>query len=105
MSEKFYKISKSRLCDLLQSEKNSTYWDVREERGEEHCKNEGIERELTNEDLQLELSYYVEISDKETEWDKYIRYLENWCIYHKSNAFMGMSPVCYDEFCDKEEEE
>lgn len=40
-----------------------------------------------------------------TNWDKYIEYLKRWAETHSDNEFEGMSPVCYDEFLDNEEEE
>lgn len=38
-------------------------------------------------------------------WERYITYLMQWAEDHKDKDFEGMSPACYDEFCDCEDEE
>lgn len=40
-----------------------------------------------------------------TDWQKYIKYLKNWAKEHSGEEFEGMSPACYDEFCDNELED
>lgn len=40
-----------------------------------------------------------------TSWNNYIEYLIKWAEAHKGIEFEGMSPVCYDEFLENEEEE
>lgn len=40
--------------------------------------------------------------DKWEVWSQYIRYLRQWTTDHRKGAFYGMSPVCFDEWCDNE---
>jgi hypothetical protein len=38
-----------------------------------------------------------------TQWEKYIEYLKKWTEEHSSEANMGMSPVCFDEWEENED--
>ena len=38
--------------------------------------------------------------DGDVKWEQYLRYLVQWAINHNSDEYVGMSPVCYDEWCD-----
>lgn len=41
--------------------------------------------------------------DKVSEdWSKYISYLKQWADDHQDPTFAGMSPACYDEWNDNE---
>lgn len=31
-------------------------------------------------------------------WEAYIQYLHDWAVTHRSKAYEGCCPVCYDEF-------
>ena len=42
--------------------------------------------------------------DDESRWARYINYLIYWALDHVSEEFEGMSPACYDEWCDCEGE-
>ena len=42
---------------------------------------------------------YVKGSKK---WEYYISYLMLWAEDHKDSEFEGMSPACFDEFCDND---
>jgi len=33
-------------------------------------------------------------------WGMYCDYLKDWVDEHRGSDFLGMSPVCYDEWCD-----
>lgn len=35
-----------------------------------------------------------------TNWQKYIKYLQEWALNHRGEQYEGCSPACYDEFCD-----
>ena len=35
-----------------------------------------------------------------TNWQKYIKYLNEWALNHRGEQYEGCSPACYDEFCD-----
>ena len=35
-------------------------------------------------------------------WKAYIKYLKQWATDHRDGAFYGMSPECFDEWCDNE---
>lgn len=41
-------------------------------------------------------------SVRKNKWEKYINYLTQWAEQHSEPMFEGMSPACYDEFCDNE---
>ena len=43
-----------------------------------------------------------EIADKETIWEKYICYLQDWADSHNTLEFYGMSPACFDEWRNNE---
>lgn len=38
-------------------------------------------------------------------WNNYIEYLKVWAEQHKAKEYEGMSPDCYDEFLDNEQNE
>ena len=39
-----------------------------------------------------------------TKWSRYIDYLKQWAKTHASINCAGMSPACYDEWCDNEDD-
>ena len=39
----------------------------------------------------------------EIRWSRYINYLIRWAISHSDMECDGMSPACYDEWCDNED--
>ena len=39
---------------------------------------------------------------RKDKWKKYINYLKEWIEVHSDPMSEGMSPACYDEFCDNE---
>lgn len=43
--------------------------------------------------------------DDEVRWARYINYLIDWALSYSSEEFDGMSPACYDEWCDCEDED
>lgn len=43
-----------------------------------------------------------EIKERAEAWDKYIQYLRDWADDNADPAYMGQSPVSFDEFCDNE---
>lgn len=101
--EQKYIINESRLCDLLQCEQESYYWREVEENGERYCSKNLIRRELTEEQLKAELGYFKKI--EVNQWDRYLEYLKNWVETHSEIGCEGMSPACYDEFCENDDEE
>lgn len=101
--EQKYIINESRLCDLLQSEQEARYWCEVEENGERYCSKNLIRRELTEEQLKVELSYFKKL--EVNQWDRYLEYLKNWAETHSEIGCEGMSPACYDEFCENDDEE
>lgn len=38
-------------------------------------------------------------------WNNYVEYLKDWANQHADPANMRMSPACFEEFMDNEEEE
>lgn len=45
------------------------------------------------------------ISDEDDaiRWGRYIDYLIRWAFDHYDDSFDGMSPACYDEWCNNED--
>lgn len=41
--------------------------------------------------------------DSDSRWERYINYLSSWVLSHNDEACDGMSPKCYDEWCDNED--
>ena len=41
--------------------------------------------------------------DDESRWARYINYLIEWAMNHSSEEYDGMSPACYDEWCDNDD--
>ena len=39
-----------------------------------------------------------------TEWQRYLKYLLLWTVTHQEEECKGMSPACFDEFCDNDDE-
>lgn len=37
------------------------------------------------------------------QWKHYLKYLLQWANEHSSMEYKGMSPACFDEFCDNDE--
>lgn len=63
-------------------------------------------------DCEEEFSHLVSLGTREMpyvkgseRWERYITYLMQWADDHKDKEYEGMSPVCFDEFCDNEDEE
>lgn len=47
----------------------------------------------------------VKVNKHATNWNNYIEYLKDWARQHEEVENEGMSPACYDEFLDNENEE
>lgn len=101
--EQKYIINESRLCDLLQCEHEASYFNALEEYGEDGCSANLIFREMNDEQLKMELSYFKKV--EVNQWDRYLQYLKNWAETHSEIGCEGMSPACYDEFCENDDEE
>lgn len=43
-------------------------------------------------------------TDENDRWSKYINYLIEWAMEHSGVEYDGMSPACYDEWCDNEDD-
>lgn len=41
---------------------------------------------------------------KQYDWYGYLKYLKDWANSHKEIEYCGMSPACYNEWCDIEAE-
>lgn len=41
----------------------------------------------------------------EKEYDRYLKYLIVWVLSHKELGCVGMSPACFDEFCDNDDDD
>ena len=46
--------------------------------------------------------WLVSDDDDVIKWARYIDYLIEWAFEHSSEDNDGMSPACYDEWCDNE---
>lgn len=40
--------------------------------------------------------------DEDDKWKAYLNYLVEWAFNHQDDEFAGMTPACYDEFCENE---
>lgn len=49
--------------------------------------------------------WLISDEDDELRWARYINYLIEWAFGHSGEDFDGMSPACYDEWCDNEDTE
>lgn len=45
-----------------------------------------------------------ELNYPDKQWKRYIKYLKMWSLDHQDDCYEGMSPACYDEFCDNDDE-
>lgn len=45
-----------------------------------------------------------ELNYPDKQWERYLKYLMLWTLDHKNEYYEGMSPACYDEFCDNDDE-
>ena len=99
----YYKIEKSRLEELLRAEHEASYFNALEEYGEDGCSASLIFRDMSDEKLKMELSYFKPL-EKENQWLRYIEYLKSWANDHYGVEYEGMSPACYDEFCENDDD-
>lgn len=51
------------------------------------------------------IEWMIADEDDELRWARYVNYLIDWGFRHHSENFEGMSPACYDEWCDNEDTE
>lgn len=42
--------------------------------------------------------------ERKEQWTRYIKYLMLWANDHDNYCYEGMSPACYDEFCENDDE-
>lgn len=45
---------------------------------------------------------FVADEDEDDKWKAYLNYLVEWAFNHQDDEFTGMTPACYDEFCENE---
>lgn len=38
-------------------------------------------------------------------WQRYLKYLTLWVLDHQGSEYEQMSPACYDEFCDNDDQD
>ena len=48
-------------------------------------------------------NWMVSDDDDVIRWSRYIDYLIEWAFEHYFEEYEGMSPACYDEWCDTED--
>lgn len=48
---------------------------------------------------------YKWTSENQIKWDAYLLYLQDWVKEHHGIEFIGMSPVCFDEWDENENDE
>lgn len=52
------------------------------------------------------LNHWLLSDEDDTQrWARYIDYLIEWAFDHSGEEYDGMSPACYDEWCNNENEE
>ena len=71
---------------------------------EEECRKEYEEIKELQKGEPVAVSSSLDEMDMK-EWNKYLEYLNEWAKSHSSIEFYGMSPACFDEWCDNEAEE
>lgn len=45
---------------------------------------------------------FISDDDEDDKWKSYLNYLVEWTFNHQGEEFAGMTPACYDEFCENE---
>lgn len=45
------------------------------------------------------------MTENEKEYSRYLKYLIIWVLNHKGLGCAGMSPACFDEFCDNDDDD
>lgn len=45
---------------------------------------------------------FISDDDEDDKWKAYLNYLVEWAFNHQGDEFEGMTPACYDEFCENE---
>lgn len=45
---------------------------------------------------------FISDEDENDKWKAYLNYLVEWAFNHQGEEFAGMTPACYDEFCQNE---
>ena len=45
---------------------------------------------------------FIADDDESNRWQAYLNYLVEWVFNHQGDEFAGMTPACYDEFCENE---
>jgi len=45
---------------------------------------------------------FIADDDEDDKWKAYLNYLVEWAFNHQGEEFAGMTPACYDEFCENE---
>ncbi len=66
-----------------------------------------VEREmgwLEPSNITLDCAFVADADDAD-EWQRYLNYLAEWVFTHIGEEFSGMSPVCFNEWRDNEEQE
>jgi len=53
----------------------------------------------------IEVDGVAQAECAEGAWESYLRYLRDWADSHSTPAFYGMTPACFDEWCDNEDQE
>lgn len=79
--------------------------DVAQELSEDYAPGEYFEKEfgwLQDSGISLR-DWLVSDEDDVEKWARYIDYLIEWAFEHSSDYHNGMSPACYDEWCDNED--
>lgn len=51
-----------------------------------------------------DFSRCCECEDK-IQWNHYLKYLLQWANDHSDMKYKGMSPACFDEFCDNDDDD
>lgn len=63
-------------------------------------------RPVLNLNPSLKVTYEADnLEETDSNWDNYISYLHEWAREHSDEVYAGMSPACYDEWQDCENEE
>lgn len=56
-------------------------------------------------DENYKTKYILRMERTANDWERYIQYLISWAKDHKDEEYKGMSPACYDEFLENDDED
>jgi hypothetical protein len=78
------------------------YYTIFSSDGEQECYDDGDP--IRYDEYEDAKEHCDELNYSDTQWERYLKYLMMWTLDHQNEYYEGMSPACYDEFCDNDDE-